>query len=363
MPKQNQEIAQLRKTLEQERIERQQRQIRNRGPIKADDPVTQSGSVEARTQPSQQAVPRKSSMKDLTTKSVHENEATHTSLQFNGQVEHNRRHSENSMLSLRGRRRVLDAENMTSAFIVPDITIRAAGVASEVPELTKEAHEVLDRLANHNSRNCTICKRAVGVDDHHNHDEVAEEEKKITRPIRVSNRMPKVTVDEGDPTIRPSQAPDLALATVLNELEDELAHLKIRLAQYQALYNGHDPALSKRKRKSVQQQIETIMKTIDLKADQIYALYDVLEGQKQDGHEISEEEVEITLQSIGVKAPELHLRGGGEEEGQIANERHHWDLESDAESGDELPWEGIESTVETTKAGFARAARRKNSDA
>jgi len=361
---QNQEIAQLRRTLEQERIERQQRQNQNRGPPRADDTVTQPGPIESKSQSSQQAVPRKSSMKDLTTKSAQDNDATHTSLHLSGQAEHNRRHSENSMLSLRGRRRALDAENMTSAFIVPDITIRATGIAShQVPELTKEAQEVLDRLASHNSRNCTICKRAVGVDKHHDLDEVTEEKIKITRPICVSERMPKATADEGDPTIRPSQAPGLALATVLNGLEDELAHLKIQLAQYQALYNGHDPALSKRKRKSVQQQIETIMQTIDLKADQIYALYDVLEGQKQDGHEISEEEVEITLQSIGVKAPELKLRGGGEEEVDNANERHPWDLESDAESGDDLPWEGIESTVETTKGGSVRAARRKNSNA
>jgi len=303
-------------------------------------------------------------MKELTTKSAKENEATHTSLHLDGQAEHNRRHSESSMLSLRSRRRGLDAENMTSAFIIPDITIHATGVAShQVPELTKEAREVLNGLANHNSRNCTVCQRAIGVDEHHDHDEAAKETIKITKPVPVSDRMPKATADEGDPTIRPSQAPGLALATVLNGLEDELAHLKIQLARFQALYNGHDPALSKRRRKSIRQQIETILQDIDVKADQIYALYDVLEGQKQDGHENSEEEVEITLQSIGVKATELKLRGGGEEEVETADERHPWDLESDAESGEELPWEGIESTVETTKSGFARAARRRISGA
>lgn len=303
-------------------------------------------------------------MIDLTTRSTKENEATRTNLHPDEHAENLRRHSETSILSLHSRRRGLETANMTSAFIVPDITIRNVGNADhQVPEMTKEAQKVLDGLANHNRRNCTVCKRAMGVDEIHEHNEPAKNTIKIIKPVPVSDRMPKATVDEGEPTIRPSQAPGLALATVLNELEDELAHLKIRLNQYQTLYNGHDPALSKRRRKSVQQQIETILQAIDVKADQIYALYDVLEGQKQDGHELSEEEVETTLQSIGVKAPELQLRGGGDEETANGNQHHPWDLESDEGSNDELPWEGIESTVETTKSGFARAARRRSSGA
>lgn len=352
----------MRRTLEQERLERKQRQGRSRDPLKAAENDTQTNPVKSKAPSSQQAVPRKSSMKDLTTKSAKEDDATRASYLDNEQAEPNRRHSETSLLSVRSRRRGLDAEKMTSAFIVPDITIHATGAVShQAPEMSKEAKKVLDRLANHDGRNCTVCRRAAGVGEHHDHGEAERETIKISKPMPVSDRMPKATIDEGDPTIRPSQPPGLALATVLNELENELAHLKIELAQYQALYSGHDPALSKRKRKSVQQRMEAILQQIDVKADQIYALYDVLEGQKQDGHEISDEEMEITLQSIGLKAPELNLRGGGEEEVEGANERQPWDLESSSDSSDELPWEGIESTVETTKSGFSRAARRRNS--
>lgn len=295
-------------------------------------------------------------MKDLTTRPTKQQDATGTSLEANNQTEHNRRHSETSILSGHSRRRGLEAGNMTSAFIVPDITIRNPGAVSQ---LSKEAQQILDGLAKHNGQNCTVCMRVVNPDENHKHDEAAKETIKITKPVPVSERMPEATQDEGEPTIRPAQAPGLALATVLKELEDELAHSKIQLAQYQALYNGHDPALSKRRRKSVQQQIESILQAIDVKADQIYGLYDVLEGQKQNGHEISEDEVEITLQSIGIRAPELGLRGGGDEdeENKKPAERHPWVLESDGESGSDLPWEGIESTVETTKSGFARAAR------
>lgn len=306
-------------------------------------------------------------MKDLASKSTNRNNATEPSLLPDAQTEHNRRHSETSILSIRSGRRGLDAENMTSAFIVPDITIRNSGCKSQpVPDLTREAQDVLDGLAKHDGHGCTVCKRAISHDGHNEHVATAKEAIDIPKPVPVSERMPKSRPYEEEPTIRPAQAPGLALAVVMKGLEDELAHLKIELAQYQALYNGHDPALSKRKRKSAYHKIEALLGAIEVKADQIYALYDVLEGQKQDGCEISEEEVEITLQSVGINADGLHLRGGGADEEQENErdsppERQPWDLDSDGESGDELPWEGIETTVETTRSGFV--GRRRSSDA
>lgn len=361
------EIAKLRKTLEQERIDRKQRRNRDRQPHDKNDTVTQIAPPEAQAKQPQQIFPRKSSMKDLTSRSTNRNDATEPSPFPSAQPEQNRRHSETSILSVRSRRRGLDAENMTSAFIVPDITIRNPGVDSHpVPELTKAAQDILDGLAKHDGQNCTVCKRAIGRGENHEHSTTVREAIKIAKPVPVSDRMPRSSPYEEEPTIRPAQAPGLALAVVMKGLDDELAHLKIELAQYQALYNGHDPALSKRKRKSVYHKIETLFKAIEVKADQVYALYDVLEGQKQDGHEISQEEVEITLQSVGINAAGLHLRGGGADEEQQdekekPSERQLWDLDSDAEDVDDLPWEGIETTIETTKSGFAD--RRRTSDA
>lgn len=256
---------------------------------------------------------------------------------------------------------------MTSAFIVPDITIRNPGSDSHPPpELTKEAQDALDRLSKHEGQNCTVCKRVVSHDEHHEHSDTARETIKIPKPVPVSERMPSASQYEEEPTIRPAQSPGLALAVVMKGLDDELAHLKIELSQYQALYNGHDPALSKRKRKSVYQKIETLLEAIEVKSDQVYALYDVLEGQKQNGYELSEEEVEITLQSVGINAAGLHLRGGGADEKQRNEKekpsaRQPWDMDSDGDSDNDLPWEGIETTVETVKSGFS--GRRRSSGA
>ena len=141
--------------------------------------------------------------------------------------------------------------------------------------------------------------------------------------------------------MRPAQSPELALATVLKALEDELAHLKMQLVAYQGSYNKLDASLSKRKRKSLGEKIEKLLKDIDMKADQIYALYDVLEGQKQNGREMTEQEMEVTLQSIGIDT-------AGRTADVTATTDKSSRKEPDSEDDDELPWEGFESTLEMT---------------
>ena len=185
---------------------------------------------------------------------------------------------------------------MTSAFILPDITMRNPSEATM--KLSNEAQNVFDRLASHEGENCTICKHVIDRNTPHEHGNGRKIA--IPKPVPVSERMPSPGPDDEDVTMRPSQPPPIALATVMKSLEDELEHLKIELDRYQALYNKHDPSLSKRKRKMVYDKIEKVLKTIDAKADQIYALYDVLEGQKETGKEMTEGEVEMTLQSVGI---------------------------------------------------------------
>lgn len=232
---------------------------------------------------------------------------------------------------------------MTSAFILPDITLHKPTVDTRSgPEPTAAAQELDESAADHDGRSCTVCNRLIESGTIHDHEEHVRETVAIPKPIRISKRMPIAGEYEEEPTIRPSQPPALALATVMKELQDELEHLKLQLGQYQTLYSQHDPALSKRKRKAVYTKIEDLLRAVDVKADQIYALYDVLEGQKEDGHEISEREVEVTLQSIGIDTEGLRL-GDENEEKKGKTERMPWDLESESE---EEGWEGIQTTRE-----------------
>lgn len=224
-----------------------------------------------------------------------------------------------SMLSntSRRRRRAASAEAMTSAFILPDITLH--GGQDNTPHgKTTIAHS---------AGKCTAC--------HPTSKEVS-----IPTPIPVTDRE---DVDVTNATIRPAQAPPLALATVIKQLQDEITHLKIQLATYQRLYNQHDPALSKRRRIDVKSKMDSFTTEIEKRSDQVYALFDVLEGQKEAAKngekpnvDMDEQEVEETLQSLGIDPVELSGRIG---------RKAPFGLDGAADmSGDEseeLPWEGL----------------------
>lgn len=120
--------------------------------------------------------------------------------------------------------------------------------------------------------------------------------------VPVSDRMPEPSEYNEDPTIRPSQSPNLALNRVIRGMDEEVRQLKEELKAANELYYAHDPSLSRRSRKDVAQKIRHLMAATEAKAQQVYYLYDVLEGQKQAGQLCTEQEIDDqTLQSIGIE--------------------------------------------------------------
>ncbi|KAJ5646529.1 hypothetical protein N7490_002901 [Penicillium lividum] len=334
------EIARLRKTLEEERLSRKQRRSSASKDTTAETVNTTRQSI------LKTPMPRKSSLRepkpqiarpasatgDVTTKSVATSEGENSLVVPT--AERPRRHSEHSVTSISSQRKKRrNIEDMTSAFILPDITLSRVEAAASNPTRLPEADQrALDSLAHHEGKNCMVCKNVL-PNDTCNHEPV-----KVTKPVPVSERMPKPSLYNEEPTMRPSQSPAVALATVLKTLEDELAHLKMQLATYQSAYNNLDASLGKRQRKALLEKIETVLRDIDMKSDQIYALYDVLEGQKV-GYEMTEQEMETTLESIGVDmAAAQDVTGTTNKSSRLA----------DSDDEDELPWEGIESTAELT---------------
>lgn len=245
--------------------------------------------------------------------------------------ERRRRHSDHSVSSKTHRRRHQSKEDMTSGFIVPDITIRHADVdAEDTDNLSESAQRALDEVAKHQGANCTVCKRV------HPDDYTCNHIVNVPTPIPVSDRIPEREAYEEDHTLRPAQEPGTALASVLKALEDEHVHLKMKLAACQNAYYKVDPSMEKRKRKSLRKKMEQLLNDTDMKADQIYALYDVLEGQKKSRRQMTEREMDETLQSIGIDVGPYP---------QPTNNTHH----PQSESEDELPWEGIESTADLSR--------------
>ncbi|KAJ9290177.1 hypothetical protein DTO027B5_1422 [Paecilomyces variotii] len=354
------EIAQLRKTLEEERAARKQRLSAAVRDHTADESrnATRPAAIPSR--------PRKSSLKETKpsfTRRASTGDATGKTIDDGNKElrvptvsERHRRHSDNSVSTVRRRRPTNNGE-MTSAFIIPDITLHHSDPElARTEKLSESAKRVLDTVAKHDGTNCTICKRFIPSGVEHSHgDSYHRESVTIPRPVPVSDRIPMSNSYNEEHTLRPSQPPAIALATVLKTLEDELSHLKMLLARYQAAYNRMDASLSKRQRKKLYERIENTLKDIDSKSDQIYALYDVLEGQKQNGQLMTEQELEVTLQSIGINvdqpAPGADNTGlsNGSSKRNVGVEN---DDDYDPDEDDELPWEGIESTGEVTGRSF-----------
>ncbi|CAH0048342.1 unnamed protein product [Clonostachys solani] len=161
--------------------------------------------------------------------------------------------------------------------------------------LSQDARRVLDGLCEHSCTNCTVCARIASHNIVVSSNELASGKKRITvsRPVPVSDR--NLT---GDHTLRPAQAPGHALAMVIKGLEDESHHLQLELSRLQAKYNGTDKALGRRERLRMAEGIRALLKQVEAKNDQIYSLYDVLEGQKAAGQAMSDEELEMTVLNI-----------------------------------------------------------------
>ncbi len=161
--------------------------------------------------------------------------------------------------------------------------------------LSSDAKRVLEGLCEHSCSNCIVCTR---ITSHRSSTsaELAAGKKRVTvpRPVPVTDR--DLSVE--DPTMRPSQSPGHALALVIKGLEDESRHLQFELTHLQNKYSSHDKAIAKKDRVALAESIRSVLKSLEAKNDQIYSLYDVLEGQKAAGQAMSEEELEMTVLNI-----------------------------------------------------------------
>lgn len=151
--------------------------------------------------------------------------------------------------------------------------------------------------------------------------DIHKEPKVLSKPVPAVKKTAKPIPTEEDHTLRPSQPPPLALASVIKGLEDELSIAKRQFAQYQDLYNNQNPALAKRARKSLKEKMEVLISTIDGKADYIYSLYDVVEGQKQQGQWMGDEKLEAALQSMGTEIPWEGIRSNSETQRSCSTSR------------------------------------------
>lgn len=320
------EVAKLRRKLEEER--RAGKEKRNSSAPDA----TSHAYREDTGRSAARDLTRKSSLKDITTRldngtghfSVHGDAADGLGKKsVRVQSPHTDDIGETSMLSNTSRRRrnrrTASTEGMTSAFILPDITMHVRN------EILPNVHISTKACIQHHGESCTIC-----------HPEEGKVESPT--PVPVTDRAVPQDPDVTTATVRPAQPPPLALATVIKQLNDEITHLKLQLAEQQRRYHQHDPALSKRQRIITGRRMENLQKEIEKRSDQVYALYDVLEGQKQAAGDLKEDEIEETLMSVGIDPAELSGRVARKAPAPMGFDGA--DDREDSES-EGLPWEGL----------------------
>lgn len=338
------EIMSIRKSVEEEYASK-----RARGRSSSRSNLARKSSLKNISQPK---TPRTALNDDLTHETNHWRHETVTGAAGQQDTQQSR-HS-----SAASRRRTVsknDDAGMTSAFILPDITLNIAGLR---PTLSKSARNVLNTLAPHSPRQCTVCHRIVSAQNPTS----APESPKISTPVPVST-LP-ISQGEIDTTVRPSEAPLKALSRVIRQLADEIVHLKLELHAFERRLTAHDPSRSKRERDLLHEAIDGLNKSIQVKCDQIYSLYDVLEGHKIDAtntmaaeqidhtENLEEEDMtedvreileelkagrRVTIQSPPVSRPvEINARVE--------------DVESEADS--ERPWEGFSETASLASRRF-----------
>ncbi|GAO49258.1 hypothetical protein SAICODRAFT_26956 [Saitoella complicata NRRL Y-17804] len=151
----------------------------------------------------------------------------------------------------------------------------------EKPNVNSNVQKIIEGLAHHNSASCSVCTRKRNKE---RQAQAAKEAAAKTAPASSAQN----GVDDSQATIRPSMHPHTALTSVLSQLEDEFRHLKLHYQELLQEYEVMDPAVGKRRRKAVASRLRDIIEELEAKADQIYALYDVLEAAKEEGSVIDE---------------------------------------------------------------------------
>ncbi|POS86404.1 hypothetical protein EPUL_001491 [Erysiphe pulchra] len=150
---------------------------------------------------------------------------------------------------------------------------------------------------NHDCKNCFICIRKTSTCSKKTIKSII----RIERPVPVSERIPVAEPYEDQPTMRPSTSPGLALARVISGIKNEIEHLYGKFREVEKLYFAHDHSLGRSSRISWRDSMKTLIIQIDIKHDQLYKLYDVLEGQKLAQQEMTSDFLDVTLTDIGIK--------------------------------------------------------------
>lgn len=181
-----------------------------------------------------------------------------------------------SNTSRRRRHLALD-ENMTSAYILPDITVNQPAKLAKV-RVSHEAQDVLHRHEPEHLDHCELCQRLT-----------AKKSKHVARPTQftakadftaqITQLMKDAMLEE--PTLRPKISPWHALANVKNLLMCQFEEAKRKHAQAWEKYDAIEAPLNSKKHAAASQDMFHWSKKMEECRINLDQLRDVEEGMKE----------------------------------------------------------------------------------
>ena len=182
----------------------------------------------------------------------------------------------------RRRRRVSLDENMTSAYILPDITV-SQPVRTVKTQVSNEAQNVLHRHDPEHIRGCAVCQRLTEKPRKkvsHAITTTAQTEEKLDYTAQVNLQMHNVMLDE--PTLRPKIPPTLALANIKKMLLDQFEEAKRKHGLAWEKYDDIEAPLSSKKHADAGRELFYWSKKMEECRLHLDQLRDVEEGVRDD---------------------------------------------------------------------------------
>ena len=152
----------------------------------------------------------------------------------------------------RRRRHQLD-DNMTSAYILPDITVaQTAAVQYQNLRMSREAQRVLHSQDPAHLQSCSVCRRLVGpritASKSHQHQQNVDFTAQITQLLNATNL--------DDPTMRPKLSPALAVANVRTQLNSQYEHAKQKHGEAWEAYDSVPAPLKSKRHEAIGNELK-----------------------------------------------------------------------------------------------------------
>ena len=187
-----------------------------------------------------------------------------------------------SNTSRRRRRNSLD-ENMTSAYILPDITVSQPAKHAKA-EVSREARHVLHRHGDpEHIDNCTVCQRLTAparrtqqLSRNARAASAPVDDRKVDYTAQITQLMKNAMLEE--PTLRPKTSPWQALANVKKLLTDQFEDAKRKHALAWGQYDAIEAPLNSKKHAVASEQLFYWSKKMEECRINLDQLRDVEEG-------------------------------------------------------------------------------------